>query len=75
MRVTMRRAWRNTPFWRKSMLLSSLLLGVFDTTEVSEDEIRNLKKQDVLSEMMKELGEEVPTLKTVRIDERDRYLA
>ncbi len=74
-RVTMRRAWRNTPFWRKSMLLSSLLLGIFDTTEVSEDEIRNLKKQDVLSEMMKELGKEVPTLKTVLIDERDRYLA
>jgi len=74
-RVTMRRAWRSTPFWRKSMLLSSLLLSIFDTTEVSEDEIRNLKKQDVLSEMMKELGEEVPTLKTVLIDERDRYLA
>ena len=50
-RVTMRRAWRNTPFLRKSMLLSSLLLSIFDTTEVSEDEIRNLKKQDVLSEI------------------------
>lgn len=74
-RVTMRRAWRNTPFWRKSLLLSSLLLSIFDTTEVSEDEIRNLKKQDVLSEMMKELGEEVPTLKAVLIDERDRYIA
>ncbi len=74
-RVTMRRAWRTTPFWRKSLLLSSLLLGIFDTTEVSEEEIRNLKKQDVLSEMMKELGKEVPTLKTVLIDERDRYLA
>jgi len=74
-RVTMRRAWRNTPFWRKSLLMSSLLLSIFDTTEVSEDEIRNLKKQDVLSEMMKELGEEVPTLKVALIDERDRYLA
>ena len=74
-RVTMRRAWRNTPFWRKSMLLSSLLLSIFDTTEVSEDEIRNLKKKDVLSEMMKELGKEVPTLKKVLIDERDLYLA
>ncbi len=73
-RVTMRRAWRNTPFWRKGLLLSSLLLSIFDTTEVSEAEIRNLKKQDVLSEMMKELGKEVPTLKTVLIDERDRYL-
>ena len=74
-RVTMRRAWRNTPFWRKSMLLSSLLLSIFDTTEVSEDEIRNLKKKDVLSEMMKDLGKEVPTLKKVLIDERDLYLA
>ena len=74
-RVTLRRAWRTTPFWRKSLLLSSMVLGVFDTTEVSEEEIRNLKKQDVLSEMMKELGNEVPTLKTVLIDERDRYLA
>jgi pheromone shutdown-related protein TraB len=74
-RVTMRRAWRNTPFWRKSLLVSSLMLSIFDTTEVSEDEIRNLKKQDVLSEMMKELGKEVPTLKVALIDERDRYLA
>jgi len=74
-RVTMRRAWRNTPFWRKSLLMSSLLLSIFDTTEVSEDEIRDLKKQDVLSEMMKDLGKEVPTLKVVLIDERDRYLA
>lgn len=74
-RITMRRAWRNTPFFRKSLLVSSLMLSIFDTTEVSEDEIRNLKKQDVLSEMMKELGKEVPTLKVVLIDERDRYLA
>ncbi|WNM58646.1 TraB/GumN family protein [Candidatus Nitrospira allomarina] len=74
-RVTMRRAWRNTPFWRKSLLMSSLMLSIFDTTEVSEEEIRNLKKQDVLSEMMKDLGKEVPTLKTVLIDERDHYLA
>ncbi len=74
-RVTMRRAWRTTPFWRKSLLLSSMLLGIFDTAEVSEEEIKNLKKQDVLSEMMKELGDEVPTLKAVLIDERDQYLA
>ena len=74
-RITMRRAWRNTPFWRKSLLVSSLMLSIFDTTEVSEDEIRNLKKQDVLSEMMKDLGKEVPTLKVALIDERDRYLA
>ncbi|GJL62762.1 MAG: conjugal transfer protein TraB [Nitrospirales bacterium] len=74
-RITMRRAWRTTPFWRKSLLMSSLLFSVFDTTQVSEKEIRDLKKQDVLSDMMEELGKEVPTLKKVLIDERDLYLA
>ena len=74
-RVTMRRAWRTTPFWRKSMLVSSIILSLFDTTQVSEEEIRDLKKQDVLSDMMQELGKEVPTLKSVLIDERDQYLA
>ena len=74
-RVTMRRAWRSTPFLKKSMLVSSLILSVFDTTPVTEESLSDLKKQDVLSEMMKELGNEVPTLKTVLIDERDQYLA
>lgn len=74
-RVTMRRAWRTTPFWSKSMLVSSIILSLFDTTQVSEEEIRDLKRQDVLSEMMQELGREVPTLKSVLIDERDQYLA
>ncbi len=74
-RVTMRRAWRSTPFFKKSMLVSSLMLSVFDTEPVTEESLSNLKKQDVLSEMMKELGAEVPTLKQVLIDERDQYLA
>ena len=74
-RVTMRRAWRSTPFFQKSMLASSLILSVFDTTPVTEESLSDLKKQDVLSEMMQELGKEVPTLKTVLIDERDQYLA
>ncbi len=74
-RVTMRRAWRSTPFLQKSLLASSLLLTIFDTTPVTEESVRDLKKQDVLSEMMRELGETVPALKTVLIDERDRYLA
>ncbi len=74
-RVTMRRAWRSTPFLKKTMLVSSLMLSVFDTEPVTEESLQNLKKQDVLSEMMKELGAEVPTLKKVLIDERDQYLA
>ena len=63
------------PVFEKSLLLSSLLLSVFDTTPVTKESIQNLKQRDVLSEMMQEFGKEVPTLKTVLIDERDHYLA
>ena len=74
-RVTMRRAWRSTPFIKKSMLVSSLMLSIFDTESVTKESLQDLKRQDVLSEMMQELGTEVPTLKEVLIDERDQYLA
>lgn len=74
-RVTMRRAWRSTPFWQKSLLISSLFLSVFDTTQVSEETLRELRKKDVLSDLIHELGKEMPVLKTVLIDERDAYLA
>ncbi len=74
-RVTMRRAWGMTPLWQKSLLISALFLSVFDTTKVSEETLRDLRKQDALSELMAELGKEMPVLKTVLIDERDAYLA
>ena len=72
-RVTMRRAWRSTSFIKKSILVSSLMLSVFDTEPVTKESLQNLKKQDVLSEMMQELGAEVPALKKVLIDERDLH--
>lgn len=74
-RVTMRRAWGMTPLWQKSLLISALFLSVFDTTKVSEETLRDLRKQDALSELMAELGKEMPVLKSVLIDERDAYLA
>jgi len=73
-RVTLGRAWRLTPFLRKFMLLGLLLESLFDRTEVSEDVLRDLRRGDVLSEMLKELGEMMPILKSVLIDERDAYL-
>lgn len=74
-RVTLRRAWRSTPWYKKSFLLSSLMVSVFAKTEISEDMLRDIRRQDILSELMQELGEVAPTLKRVLIDERDTYLA
>ncbi len=73
--VTLGRAWRTTPLLKKFLLLSTLLTSMFDRTTISEDMLRDIRQKDVLSEMLRELGELMPTLRTVLIDERDLYLA
>ena len=73
-RITLRRAWKSTSFWKKGYLLTSLLASVFDKTEVSEEKLQELKQKDVLTELMDEMGNSLPDLKRVLIDERDIYL-
>jgi pheromone shutdown-related protein TraB len=74
-RITMRRAWHKTSFIKKSYLLATLLTSLFDTTEVTEEKLSELKETDVLTELLKELGNAMPELKMVLIDERDTFLA
>jgi pheromone shutdown-related protein TraB len=74
-RVTLRRAWHQTSFLKKGYLVATLLVSLFDKTEITEEKLAELKKKDVLSELMAELGEAMPELKKVLIDERDVYLA
>ena len=74
-RVTLRRAWRSTSFWRKNYLLATLLTSMWEEAEVTEEKLRELKESDALSELLSELGEAMPELKQVLIDERDTYLA
>ena len=74
-RVTMRRAWKATSFFRKSYLIASLIASLFEETEITEEKLEELKETDVLSELMAELGQALPELKQVLIDERDTYLA
>ena len=74
-RVTLRRAWHATSFFKKSYLLASIFASLFDKTEITEEKLADLKKKDVLSELMNELGAMLPDLKKVIIDERDIFLA
>jgi pheromone shutdown-related protein TraB len=73
-RITLRRAWKSTSFFKKGYLLASLLASLFDKNEITEDKLKELKQKDVLTEMMEEMGEALPDLKRVLIDERDLYL-
>ncbi len=74
-RVTLLRAWRLTPLWKKGKLMASLLMSLFDDTDITEEKLQELKKSDVISELMAELGSAMPELKKVLIDERDTYLS
>lgn len=74
-RVTLRRAWAALSVWRKSQLIAGLLQTMLEAPQLGEDDLRELRRQDVLSRLLRELGEAFPALKRVLIDERDTYLS
>jgi len=71
--ITLQRAWRLTPLKRKFAILGSL----FSTEKISIDSetIEQMKRSDVVTNLMQELSGTMPGIKTVLVDERDRYLA
>jgi pheromone shutdown-related protein TraB len=76
--ITLKRTWANLGLWKRSMLLSSLIVGTDDDskgTVVTEQTVEDLKEPKALSEMLTELGKAVPEVKGPLVDERDQYLA
>ncbi|MDX1649564.1 MAG: TraB/GumN family protein, partial [Myxococcota bacterium] len=69
------RAWRSLGFFRRLWLVASLFGGLFERGELGEEELRELRRRDVLTSLLEELAGAFPGLKTVLIDERDAYLA
>ena len=61
--------------WNKAKLIATIISAVFSNEKISEEELEDLKKADVMQNMMEELAKELPSVKSVLIDERDRYLA
>ncbi|RUM35394.1 MAG: TraB family protein [Desulfobulbus sp.] len=74
-RVTLRRAWKSTSFFKKGYLAATLIASLFDDTELDEEKLAELRKKDVLSEMMEDIGQALPAAKHVLIDERDVFMA
>jgi len=74
-RTTLLRAWRHTGFWRKMMLLATLLGSLFEKQQIDEEELARLRETDTLSAMLEEMGNLLPAVKSILVDERDRYMA
>lgn len=74
-RITLRRAWQSLGWRQRLRLVAELAASLFEDTAVSEEELARIREQDVVTEVMNELGRLMPDLKRVLIDERDAYLA
>ena len=66
--VTLRRAWGKSSLWNKAKLMAVLAASVFDSEEISKEQLEELKDKSVLDNMMGELAKELPTVKEVLID-------
>ncbi len=73
--TTFSRIWRKHSLFQKLKLLVTIISGIFNDDEVSEEEIENLKQSELLDIALKEVQEEFPVVAQVLIHERDQYLA
>ena len=72
--TTLHRLMTEVSFWQKFKIVGGLIAGVFVGEEISEEQIEDLKKGDMLHSVVSEFGEELPQIKRVLIDERDEYM-
>ena len=71
-RTTLSRTWRAMGLWSKIKLLFQLILSLGEVEEIKEEDIEKMKEKDVLETLLAEVGESLPELKNILIDERDQ---
>ena len=73
--ITLKRAFNLMSLKEKFKLLYSFISGMFGTEEITEEIIEKMKETDIVTELMNDLGKEIPSVKKVLVDERDEYIA
>jgi len=73
--ITLKRIYRNVPWWQRLTLFSGLLASVLSREEIPEEEIERLKEGDVLESAFTQFAEREKHLYQPLIAERDRYMA
>ena len=72
--TTLHRLVTEVSFWQKFKIVGGLIAGVFVGEKISEEQVEDLKRGDMLHAVVSEFGEELPEIKRVLIDERDEYM-
>jgi pheromone shutdown-related protein TraB len=75
-RVTLKRAFKAMSLWEKMKLGGGILGSFFGVGEtIDAKKIEELKNEDLINKLMKELGKQMPSVKKVLLDERDDYIS
>ena len=73
--VTLRRVYRNVPWWRRLNLVAGLIVSIVSREQIKEEEIERLKTGDILETTFAQFADQAQELYLPLIDERDRYMA
>jgi pheromone shutdown-related protein TraB len=75
--TTMKRAFFIMPLLEKIRIVFYLLGGIFagEQEQLTPEKIEELKKSDMVTKLVEELGQKAPTVKKVLVDERDAYIS
>ncbi len=73
--VTLKRVYRNVPWWRRFALASGLVASLVSRETVTEEEIERLKEGDILETTFGQFADQERELFEPLIAERDRYMA
>jgi pheromone shutdown-related protein TraB len=75
-RITLSRTWRLMGLWTKIKLLAQIVASMGEgLDDITEEDIEEMKKKDVLETLLSEIGQALPEVRSILIDERDQYLA
>lgn len=72
--ITLKRIYRNVPFFKRFKLLSTLVASVIAHRTVSEEEIERLKDGDVLESTFNQFSEDSQEIYKPLVHERDQYM-
>jgi pheromone shutdown-related protein TraB len=73
--TTFIRIWRRLNIWEKCKLIFSLLFSFSNDKEMSNEDVSELLKKDVLESVTSEMRQQFPKIAAILISERDQYLA
>lgn len=73
--ITLARVWRPMGWWEKTKLVFSLVFSFGASDEISEEDIENMKQEDILQTLLSDVKKSHPGIEKSLINERDKFLA